>query len=202
MSENTGTPPESERAVLRRNQVLDAAAIWFRNHGFHGASMAQISTTAGRSPGHIYHYFDSKEAIIAAIVERDLDKCLEWTKVFSNSDNIMQTMIDGVDQGVEENTSRDNAALMAEIMAESARNPQIAETVQQAHKVAISRLMELLAKEQQQRQGVSSHDVAVKAELMGAMFDGLLLTSIRNPVLDKAAVTQLMRQTIQFLLTL
>ena len=202
MSENTGTPPESERAVLRRNQVLDAAAICFRNHGFHGASMAQISKTAGMSPGHIYHYFDSKEAIIAAIVERDLDKCLEWTKVFSNSDNIMQTMIDGVDQGVEENTSRDNAALMAEIMAESARNPQIAETVQQAHQVAISRLMELLAKEQQQRQGVSSHDVAAKDELMGTMFDGLLLTSIRNPVLDKAAVTQLMRQTIQFLLTL
>ena len=53
MSENTGTPPESERAVLRRNQVLDAAAICFRNHGFHGASMAQISKTAGMSPGHI-----------------------------------------------------------------------------------------------------------------------------------------------------
>lgn len=81
---------------------------------------------------------------------------------------------------VKKTPPRDNAALMAEIMAESARNPQIAETVQQAHQVAISRLMELLAKRRNWRRGVSSHDVAVKAELMGAMFDGLLLTSIRN----------------------
>lgn len=196
------TLPESERAVLRRNQVLDAAAICFREHGFHGASMAQISKTAGMSPGHIYHYFDNKEAIIAAIVERDLDECLEWTKVFSSSDNILQAMIDGVAQGVEDNTSRENAALMVEIMAESARNPQIAEAVERAHAVAGVRLIELLTKEQQQRQGVSSFDVATKAELIGAMFDGLLLTSIRNPVLDKAAMTQLVRQTIQFLLTL
>ncbi len=202
MSETTVTLPESERAVLRRNQVLDAAAICFREHGFHGASMAQISKTAGMSPGHIYHYFDNKEAIIAAIVERDLDECLEWTKVFSSSDNILQAMIDGVAQGVVDNTSRENAALMVEIMAESARNPQIAEAVERAHAVAGVRLIELLTKELQQRQGVSSFDVATKAELIGAMFDGLLLTSIRNPVLDKAAMTQLVRQTIQFLLTL
>lgn len=202
MSEPTMTPQESERAVLRRNQVLDAAAICFRHHGFHGASMAQISKTAGMSPGHIYHYFDSKEAIISAIVERDLEECLEWTKVFSSSDNILQAMLDGVEQGVKDSTSRDNAALMVEIMAESARNPQIAETVQRAHAVARSRFIEVLTNDQQQRQGVSSYDVASKAELIGAMFDGLLLTSIRNTVLDKAAVTQLMRQIIQFVLTL
>ena len=59
--------------------MLDAAAICFRNHGFHGASMAQISKTAGMSPGHIYHYFDNKEAIIAAIVERDMEEMMEWT---------------------------------------------------------------------------------------------------------------------------
>lgn len=202
MSEVTVTPPESDRTVQRRNQVLDAAAICFRNHGFHGASMAQISKTAGMSPGHIYHYFDSKEAIITAIVERDLDECLEWTKVFSSSDNILQAMLDGVDCGVEESTSRENAALMVEIMAESARNPQIAETVQRAHLVARARFIELLTRELQQRQGVSSYDVATKAELVGSMFDGLMLTSIRNPALDKAAITQLMRQVMQFVLTL
>jgi AcrR family transcriptional regulator len=76
MSEITVTPPESDRAAQRRHQVLDAAAICFRNHGFHGASMAQISKTAGMSPGHIYHYFDNKEAIIAAIVERDMEEMI------------------------------------------------------------------------------------------------------------------------------
>ena len=96
MSEMTATPPESDRTVQRRNQVLDAAAICFRNHGFHGASMAQISKTAGMSPGHIYHYFGSKEAIITAIVERDIEEMVEWTEIFYTSDNILQTMVDSV----------------------------------------------------------------------------------------------------------
>ncbi len=87
-------------------------------------------------------------------------------------------------------------------MAESARNPQIAETVQRAHLVARARFIELLTRELQQRQGVSSYDVATKAELVGSMFDGLMLTSIRNPALDKVAITQLMRQVMQFVLML
>ncbi len=202
MSEMTVTPPESDRAAQRRNQVLDAAAVCFRNHGFHGASMAQISKTAGMSPGHIYHYFDNKEAIISAIVERDMEDMLEWTEIFYSSDNIFQSMIDGVECGVEANTIRDNAALMLEIMAESARNPQIAATVQKSNLIGRERLCCLLQKEMTQRNANSAFDVQVKAELIASMFDGLLIRSIHNPALDKAALTQLMRQVVQFVLTL
>jgi Transcriptional regulator len=202
MSEMTVTPPESDRAAQRRNQVLDAAAVCFRNHGFHGASMAQISKTAGMSPGHIYHYFDNKEAIISAIVERDMEDMLEWTEIFYSSDNIFQSMIDGVECGVEANTIRDNAALMLEIMAESARNPQIAATVQQSNLIGRERLCCLLQKEMTQRNANSAFDVQVKAELIASMFDGLLIRSIHNPALDKAALTRLMRQVVQFVLTL
>lgn len=202
MSEISITSPESDRVTQRRNQVLDAAAICFRNHGFHGASMAQISKTAGMSPGHIYHYFDNKEAIIAAIVERDMEEMLEWTEIFYASDNIFQALINGVDCGVEANMNRDNAALMLEIMAESARNPQIAATVQKSHAVGRDRMCDLLRKEMTQRKASSSYDVQVKSDLIGAIFDGLLNQSINNPELDKAALTQLMRQVVQFVLTL
>ena len=59
---------DAPRGTARRQQILNAAAQCFREHGFHGASIAQISKTAGMSAGHIYHYFENKEAIIAAIV--------------------------------------------------------------------------------------------------------------------------------------
>nr|WP_321271992.1 TetR/AcrR family transcriptional regulator [uncultured Tolumonas sp.] len=202
MNEITITPPESDRAAQRRHQVLDAAAICFRNHGFHGASMAQISKTAGMSPGHIYHYFDSKEAIIAAIVERDLEEMMEWTEIFYSSDDILQSMVDGVTCGVEANTNQECAALMLEIMAESARNPQIAATVQKSNQIARQRLNDLLIKEMAQRCAISSVDVQVKTDLIAAMFDGLLMKSVHNPTLDKDALTVLMRQVMLFVLTL
>lgn len=202
MSEITVTPPESDRAAQRRHQVLDAAAICFRNHGFHGASMAQISKTAGMSPGHIYHYFDSKEAIIAAIVDRDLEEMMEWTEIFYSSDDILQSMLDGVECGVEANTDPECAALMLEIMAESARNPQIAATVKKCNQIGRQRLSDLLIKEMAQRCAVSSVDVQVKTDLIAAMFDGLLMKSIHNPTMDKAALTVLMRKIMLFVLTL
>jgi TetR/AcrR family transcriptional regulator, repressor for uid operon len=62
MSANTKRPPDLQLAEARREQVLDAAAHCFRRHGYHGASMAEIAGAAAMSPGHIYHYFQSKEA--------------------------------------------------------------------------------------------------------------------------------------------
>ena len=44
--------------------------------------------------------------------------------IFYSSDDILQSMLDGVECGVEANTDPECAALMLEIMAESARNPQ------------------------------------------------------------------------------
>ena len=76
---------EASRAAARRQQILNAAAQCFREHGFHGASIAQISKTAGMSPGHIYHYSENKEAIIAAIVAQDLEGLLTLTAELLNS---------------------------------------------------------------------------------------------------------------------
>src|SRR5688500_14688086 len=56
----------------RRQQIVDAASACARRHGFHGSSMAEIAQEAGLSVGQIYRYFDGKEAIIAAIVARDM----------------------------------------------------------------------------------------------------------------------------------
>jgi AcrR family transcriptional regulator len=55
----------------RRAEILAAAERCFARSGFHRASMQEICAEAGMSPGNLYRYFDSKEAIIAGISERD-----------------------------------------------------------------------------------------------------------------------------------
>jgi AcrR family transcriptional regulator len=75
---------EPNRGQARRQQILDAAAACFVREGFHGTSIAKISKAAGMSPGHIYHFFESKEAIIGALVERKLDCSLEMVLQFES----------------------------------------------------------------------------------------------------------------------
>src|SRR2546430_10210997 len=58
------TPPD------RREQILKAAMVCFAKHGFHQASMHDISAEAGISVGLIYRYFENKEAVISAMADR------------------------------------------------------------------------------------------------------------------------------------
>src|SRR5215211_1526704 len=57
--------------IDRRAEILQAAARCFARSGFHGASMQDICAEATMSPGNLYRYFPSKEALIAGIAERD-----------------------------------------------------------------------------------------------------------------------------------
>src|SRR3569833_373744 len=55
----------------RRAEILDAAERCFARAGFHQSSMQEICAEAGMSPGNLYRYFPSKEALIAGISERN-----------------------------------------------------------------------------------------------------------------------------------
>ncbi len=56
----------------RRALVLDAARTVFAEAGIEGASVREIAKRAGYTPGAIYSYFDSKEAIYAALLDESL----------------------------------------------------------------------------------------------------------------------------------
>lgn len=53
----------------RREQIIDAAMRVFSQKGFTKATNKDIARAAGITPGLIYHYFESKEAVLTAILE-------------------------------------------------------------------------------------------------------------------------------------
>lgn len=59
----------AEQTAERRQRFIDAASVCFARDGFHKTTMADICAEAGLSVGAIYLYFDSKEAIIEAVVD-------------------------------------------------------------------------------------------------------------------------------------
>ncbi len=58
----------------RRAMVLDAALAVFTEQGVDGINIRDIAKRAGYTAGAIYSYFDSKEAIYAALLEESLQR--------------------------------------------------------------------------------------------------------------------------------
>src|SRR6266508_1793755 len=61
-------------SAARRQQIIDAAYRCFARKGFHQTTMRDIYAEANLSPGAVYHYFDSKDAIIQASFEFDFQR--------------------------------------------------------------------------------------------------------------------------------
>ncbi len=56
-----------------RRRILDAAEGLFMQHGFEGASMRLLTSTAGVNLAAVNYHFGSKDALIEAVFQRRLD---------------------------------------------------------------------------------------------------------------------------------
>jgi AcrR family transcriptional regulator len=69
--------PRQARSGVTVDAVLVAAAEALAKHGFEGANVNDIAARAGVSIGSLYQYFPTKEAIVAALIERHTTRALD-----------------------------------------------------------------------------------------------------------------------------
>jgi len=199
---DTTTPsPDAPRAAARRQQILCAAAQCFREHGFHAASIAKISGIAGMSAGHIYHYFENKEAIIAAIVAQDLEGLLTMTAEFRAASNVRTALIERTTEAVVNQLDPMSAGLKLEIVAEAARNPHVGQIVREAD-TTCRRELAITIRDIRRAAGHQDSPAAIDdmVEVLACLFEGLLLRTIRNPGLDHSGVALRIQAAIDDLL--
>ena len=115
----------TQRQADRRTEILDAAQTCFARAGFHQASMQDICAEANMSPGNLYRYFPSKEAIIAGICERDRAEAAESFVAAREAPDFFSGLAGLAKFHLIERTAVE-VGLCAEIMAESRRNPEVA----------------------------------------------------------------------------
>ncbi|MES2260661.1 MAG: TetR family transcriptional regulator [Pseudomonadota bacterium] len=192
---------DPERALSRRKQVLDAAAVCFSRSGFHGASMAEISKAAGMSAGHIYNYFDGKDAIIAAFVEQNVERISALMRNLEQHADPLQAMLDEVPNNVRENLNPATWALQLEICAEAARNPKIAALLHDADLRSRSQFRVLMRRAREQHQ-LAADDATLDGRMAAliAMYQGLHIRALHNPGQDEAEVVAAVRISVKALL--
>lgn len=65
-----------KEATERKNEILDAAAILFTNKGFDNTSTNDILEAVGIARGTLYHHFKSKEDVMDALIDRQMEQVL------------------------------------------------------------------------------------------------------------------------------
>jgi len=191
--------PDPKIITERRQQILEAAISCFKEKGFHGASMSTICNKAGMSPGHLYHYFRSKEDLIAAIVDLDTQKVQSTLESLMNSNDTIQTMIDQVEKYWRDE-SQLNRALTAEILAEAVRNERIAKTLHQRVDFIKAGMMRAL--EAAKKRGTINQDLDIEGFgiMIISMFYGLSSLYSRTGLIDEkqvfSSITEMLLRTL------
>ena len=62
---------------LRREQILDAAAEVFAQHGYRNTDVQFVADALQVGKGTVYRYFPSKEALFLAAVDRGMRRLTE-----------------------------------------------------------------------------------------------------------------------------
>lgn len=104
--------------------ILEAAKRAFAEKGFDGASMQDLARAADMSAGNFYRYFPSKDAIVAAMIGRDLASVKEDFAAILSSDDPASALFRAFEVRLDNQDCTDGP-LWAEIDAAARRKPDI-----------------------------------------------------------------------------
>jgi AcrR family transcriptional regulator len=177
-------------SAARRQQIIDAAYRCFARKGFHQASMRDIYEEAKLSPGAVYHYFSSKDAIIQASFEFDYERSLALFASAAAGDDPLKALHEllafffrGLDGAAELGAGRVNVQGWGEALV----NPPLRETLQRV----MAQYLDALTQIVRRAQSVGQFDPALDPQTFGrillSLYYGLELQKALDPAVEVAA---------------
>lgn len=177
----------SRKRADRWEQILSAAEQCFAESGFHGAGISKIAQACDMSVGHLYHYVENKEALIEAVISRELDRHL--TRLIemeaSTPGELADALVEKVSEHILYETEIFRTVLSFEMMAEAQRNPRVATLLQEHDVVMRKRFCDILRR-------FGSDQPEVKTELLFTIFGGLHARALRHPEQERGAMMDTM----------
>lgn len=188
-----------QHQIDRRATILDAAEQCFSRAGFHQTSMSDICQAAGMSPGNLYRYFPSKEAIIAGITERHRAQIAADFDAVDSAPSFYEG-IAALARVYMVERSPEEVNLGIEIMAECRRNPAIARLFYDLEDEVKVRLVKLLESAAERGEINPSTDFESAAAMLSVIADGISLRRVADRSFNAERVLPLVFQIVENLL--
>ena len=176
-----------EHLEARRTQILNAAVACFSRNGFHQTTMQDICREAGLSPGAVYRYFDSKEAMIGECCMRGQEgtaMAFEGATSQAGTQEVIAELAD-IFLGELANPEAPPALrLHVQLWGESLRSPEILEGLT-SNRAGVRQHLQAVVERGQGLGDVDSEaDPEYLARVLLSAYDGLVLQKSLDPDLD------------------
>jgi AcrR family transcriptional regulator len=198
--------PEAGRDSAKLRQILEGARQVFFADGFDGASMNDIAKAAGVSKGTLYVYFESKQALFAALIREDHAQQAERVcNLGANTDNVPETLTRFGNSLMTRMCYADSLAHVRTVLAVAAKFPEVGRAFYDAGpRFGTDRLSQYLAN-QMQAGRLASMDPHTAATVFitlcqGDLFKRLLFREIE--VASPAEIEACVTSAVQYFMTL
>ena len=176
----------------RRFQILGATCICVAQKGFHHTTMQDICRTADLSPGAIYSYFSSKEAIIKSLAEDGLRKNEAWFVELKQKGDVREALSDFskmvfscLEQAQTEcYTAPAMHRVKVGLWAEAIRNPDVLELFEHNYKATRGELAEIVREGQERGEVRATLDPKAVAQVFISLLEGFVLQKALDPSVD------------------
>ncbi len=137
--------PKQERALLKRQALLESGRILFAEKGYEQTTAKDIASHADVATGTFYRYFSDKRQLLMALLEDKLEKILppepQWGE--ANPQNLLAAILEEHIKNLQELGLYD---VLPELLT---KDPQFAEVVRKARQKIYDKIYQdlLLARE-------------------------------------------------------
>jgi TetR/AcrR family transcriptional regulator, repressor for uid operon len=167
-----GRPVDAQARAERTRHILNAARSCFARKGFHAASTADISAEAGISVANLYQYFPSKNDLIVAMTQDDLQADLAMLAKLSNEADLIGNLDQLLIGIAQEARDAERLRLRLDILAEATRNEPVREALLKADQSLAQTLLHALQKSQKRGFILPQADLKMLVFLFMLVADG------------------------------
>jgi AcrR family transcriptional regulator len=168
---------------------LEAAGRCFARDGFRGASISAICKEANISPGHLYHYFENKAAIVRAMTEAAVAEADMQLELMPPEADPIAMLVSKVQSDRAQQRDATHF-LLFDMLAEAGHNPSIAKLLRDSNRAMRTRFATFLKKGQDGGHVDRTLNPDLTAAVLISAIDGTKSLAIRDPHLSREGVSE------------